>query len=754
MATTGTTNPQTAKNMYRVGDYVYIETSNDAPYAIRRIEELVKNANNSVEARVTCFYRRRDIEKMLLKVADTAERKFEEYYDREEKKDEVKPTTNGETEKGVKKEEIEKSEEIPQNGSSSKTDELEEKKVDEGKAKEDKEENDGVEELRREWGNAGLPLGADKLNGTQRHLFRQRELFLSRHQETVSCNWIRGRCMVTLLNEVEDLDCYQKDDCFFYSLVYDAANLTLLADKGTIRVGNKYQAEIPENVKEEEEDENKENGDALVIDEEAQEDAQEEAQEATSQDGAHRKMALTERERIIFHPKHSLTDQEIDQFLIIARAVGTFSRALDTNSSTRFPTLHMVAAAASRDVTLFHALALLHQAKYDLGQAVRYLCPPCNKDTYPFEAEKATGLHTTSLGGPILCRDQLEEWSTAESNLFEEALEKYGKDFHDMRNDYLPWKSVRDLVEYYYMWKTTNRYQESKKQKTQDQESKLKQVYIPAYSKPNQNLQSNSTTGVPIKGPKACESCQKEESLQWFKWGPQSASLFICQDCQGIWKKLASINQPHQHDIYDMKEPEREVAAKTALANADKSGASRVQPLNRGGSGLVIASVPSNHPALQASRATAEAGGSLNAQIAAATAAQISMLRGAASNEGALNLTTSGSSAADPKGAGKNRIGFTMVTNVLGKLARKLVSKEVLNLRRSARRPFKDLKSNEIRDSVIRTEPARLYQAANTIRAMTPQQFVTVYQSFMGITGAAKRPATDPVGAPAAKRAA
>lgn len=33
-------------------------------------------------------------------------------------------------------------------------------------------------------------------------------------------------------------------DAFFYSLVYDPQQKTLLADKGEIRVGNKYQADI------------------------------------------------------------------------------------------------------------------------------------------------------------------------------------------------------------------------------------------------------------------------------------------------------------------------------------------------------------------------------------------------------------------------------------------------------------------------------------------------------------------------------
>lgn len=31
----------------------------------------------------------------------------------------------------------------------------------------------------------------------------------------------------------------------------------------------------------------------------------------------------------------------------------------------------------------------------------------------------------------------MEEWSAAEANLFEEALEKYGKDFNDIRHDFV-----------------------------------------------------------------------------------------------------------------------------------------------------------------------------------------------------------------------------------------------------------------------------------------------------------------------------
>lgn len=138
---------------------------------------------------------------------------------------------------------------------------------------------------------------------------------------------------------------------------------------------------------------------------------------------------------------HVLTDW------VIFRAVGTFARALDCSSSVRQPSLHMSAAAASRDITLvsgthtvepcstllgfnwwfcklffcvhwlqFHAMDTLHRHNYDLSSALSVLVP---------------------AGGPVLCRDEMEEWSASEAAMFEEALEKYGKDFNDIRQDFV-----------------------------------------------------------------------------------------------------------------------------------------------------------------------------------------------------------------------------------------------------------------------------------------------------------------------------
>ena len=90
--------------------------------------------------------------------------------------------------------------------------------------------------------------------------------------------------------------------------------------------------------------------------------------------------------------------------------------------------------------------------------------------------------------GPVLCRDELEDWSSAEANLFEEAIEKYGKDFNDIKKDFLPWKSMRNIIEYFFMWKTTDRYVQQKRIKAIESENKLKQVYVPAYTRKSQRV--------------------------------------------------------------------------------------------------------------------------------------------------------------------------------------------------------------------------------------------------------------------------
>lgn len=75
--------------------------------------------------------------------------------------------------------------------------------------------------------------GITELSSKQRHQMKHRELFLSRQVETMPATHIRGKCCVTLLNETESLLSYlNKEDSFFYCLVFDPTQRTLLADKG------------------------------------------------------------------------------------------------------------------------------------------------------------------------------------------------------------------------------------------------------------------------------------------------------------------------------------------------------------------------------------------------------------------------------------------------------------------------------------------------------------------------------------------
>ncbi|XP_075147432.1 metastasis associated 1-like isoform X2 [Haematobia irritans] len=447
-------------NMYRVGDYVYVETSPNSPYLIRRIEELNKNQTGNVEAKVMCFYRRRDLPNPLVQLADKHQPALDE-----ERTSPVSAT--GDKAAG---------------------------------------------------GNSGNSEKSEPLTVKQRYQIKHRELFLSRQVESLPATQIRGKCSVTLLNETESLQSYiNKDDTFFYCLVFDPTQKTLLADKGEIRVGSRYQSEIPAKLKDTHTDDRK----------------------------------LEDLETLIWTPRHSLNDRKIDQFLVVSRSIGTFARALDCSSSVKQPSLHMSAAAASRDITLFHAMDTLHKHNYSIEEAMCSLVPST---------------------GPVLCRDEIEDWSASEANLFEEALDKYGKDFNDIRQDFLPWKTLKQIIEYYYMWKTTDRYVQQKRVKAVEAELKLKQVYIPQYNSnkvgPKSNSLYNGTTngGADVSNlGKPCESCAIIKSSQWYPW----TNGRLCQSCWDYWKKYGGLKSKNDGSMDENKKkmPDQDEEKLSDLSN-------------------------------------------------------------------------------------------------------------------------------------------------------------------------------------------
>lgn len=481
-------------NMYRVGDYVYVETSSTTPFQIRRIEELNKTPSGNVEAKMMCFYRRRDLPTPLVQLADKHQM-----------------ATSEDSPVAMKLKKMWLKTPVGEEQAAQAV-------LDPALVALEEERNSpnttggagGGGAGEKGGGGGGNDRSGEQLNPKQRHQMKHRELFLSRQVETLPATQIRAKCSVTLLNEEESLLSYlNKDDTFFYCLVFDPTQKTLLADKGEIRVGSRYQTDLQPMVK----------------------------------DGEKYDRNLEDMETLVWNPTHTLTDKKIDQFLVVSRSVGTFARALDCTSSVKQPSLHMSAAAASRDITLFHAMDTLHKHGYSIEDAMCSLVPS---------------------SGPVLCRDEMEEWSASEANLFEDALEKYGKDFNDIRNDFLPWKTLKSIVEYYYMWKTTDRYVQQKRVKAVEAESKLKQVYIPNYTKPSPALITNnsttnnnsSSTGknnilngnsngsgevLTISSGKPCESCSTLASQQWYSWGPSHMNCRLCQSCWNYWKRYGGL---------------------------------------------------------------------------------------------------------------------------------------------------------------------------------------------------------------------
>lgn len=461
---------------YRVGDWVYCETSPHQPYVIRKIEELTKTPCGNVEAKVICAFRRQDIPTSVMATVE----KFQK--------------ENAVKEDGKKDSE-------PEDKPDPKSD---------AKPVSDPTANyaDDFEEA----------LVAN-LSDQQKYNLKHREVYFSKYTDTIAATTIRSKCSVLLFNEdVEKYSDYLgRDDSFFYHLTYDPYQKSLVHDQGEIRVGSRYQAEVPAL-------QVTPNGSILEDPNEAaaliaaQEDKRVLRSKLRKDEQPEVPFAIENMEQRIWSPVSSfmegvvekkflnnkLSDTEIDQFMIIAKSIGTYARALDCNNAFKQPSLPLSAASASRDITLFYAMNTLHSHDYDIGKA---------------------SLAFITKEGPIICKDEIEDWSAGEANLFEEAFDKVGKNFTEIRTEYLPWKSYKSIIEYYYTWKTTDRYVQQKRIKLSEQESKLKQVYIPNHSKQNQSaliksvhVQLMNQYDTQLK--QSCECCGTPNTTtnQWYAY--------------------------------------------------------------------------------------------------------------------------------------------------------------------------------------------------------------------------------------------
>ncbi|XP_064489548.1 arginine-glutamic acid dipeptide repeats protein-like isoform X2 [Ornithodoros turicata] len=126
---------------------------------------------------------------------------------------------------------------------------------------------------------------------------------------------------------------------------------------------------------------------------------------------------LEDLETLRWRPE-SLSDQSIDEYLSMAKAVSLFARAMDkcqTSEEASDGCLQTALKGLSDFVTSHHG------CHHDAGCQV----------------------------GPSLPSD----WTPNEASLFARALDECGKNFSAIKKDFLPWKPVKSLIEYYYQGK-------------------------------------------------------------------------------------------------------------------------------------------------------------------------------------------------------------------------------------------------------------------------------------------------------------
>ncbi|XP_076305999.1 uncharacterized protein LOC143222817 isoform X2 [Tachypleus tridentatus] len=161
-------------------------------------------------------------------------------------------------------------------------------------------------------------------------------------------------------------------------------------NRNRIRVGHKYQAIVPPLLK------------------------------PGESDGRH----LENLETLKWKPNSDLTDQQLDQYFSVARAVGFFARAVDKchNSDKKPDKCIQTVLQGLTECVISH-----HPCHHDANCQISW----SSSDPQPSSSN----------------------WTYDETQLFARALEACGKNFSAIKKDFLPWKPVKSIIEYYYQEK-------------------------------------------------------------------------------------------------------------------------------------------------------------------------------------------------------------------------------------------------------------------------------------------------------------
>ena len=310
----------------------------------------------------------------------------------------------------------------------------------------------------------------------------ERELFSSSISGKVAMSRVRGKCDVSPFHPSQSLPPFpMTEDVFFCLYHYNDDKGTLILEKKEIRVGSQFQADIPPLLKTGESDE--------------------------------RDMA--QLETLVWNQDSSvISEEQIEQYLLIAKSLALFARALCSSSAVLQTGVVTGAAAARRDITLFHAMDVLHNKCYNISNAI-------------------SGLFSSSAT-PVICMDQLEKWSRAETKIFDKALARRRRKFNAIIfQQYLPWKSLQNIIEYYYMRKDISIGNQRKTVKGEKAENQVELVNLSKHKRvdPVQSIDISHIDG------KQCRNCNSNKSQQWYttKHGD------LCAGCWLYWKKYGGM---------------------------------------------------------------------------------------------------------------------------------------------------------------------------------------------------------------------
>ena len=248
-----------------------------------------------------------------------------------------------------------------------------------------------------------------------------------------------------------------------------------------------------------------------------------------------------ERDELIWDPQ-KCSDKSYSQLNSVVRSVQAYKHFARTNLKTRPLQVH-------RDVHMFGALEVMNRENYDL---------------------KSAGL--AIVREQKLTSDVIDTWNRDEITIFERAMYKYGKQFQYIRQEFLPWKSWENMIQFYYHWKGTESYKLWKQQYYIDQ-GDLKEITVELgdWKLPPLTGSETSTT--------KCPGCGKVPKIpdSWFSWGPLSESVRICKTCAVYWKRFAGFpdSPTLENKVWESSTPSLVYLPHSKLFKCDAEGCSK-----------------------------------------------------------------------------------------------------------------------------------------------------------------------------------